>query len=105
MWTLELAVKLVKKLEPELSNSGYHCALTGSVLYKGSSEKDLDIVIYPHDVDKQSIWDRTSIKDFLKTFFKSEIKTCGGASQIRDDKHVAWLITPDGRRIDFFFLR
>lgn len=48
LWTLEEAIDLCRKIENELEEYGYHCALTGGVLYNGSSTKDVDIMIYPH---------------------------------------------------------
>ncbi len=105
MWTRELAIKLVEKLEPELAKIGAHCALAGSVLYKGESKKDLDIIIYPHKSDWNNPFQVEPIKLFLHGFFKgATIKDCGGVSQIRDAKQVSWLMTPNNRRIDFFFL-
>ena len=46
------ALALIRKMEPICADHGYHTALTGSVLYKGSSEKDTDIILYPHDPKK-----------------------------------------------------
>lgn len=42
------AIEICRGLENLLSPRGFHCALTGSVLYKGYSENDLDIIIYRH---------------------------------------------------------
>ena len=52
-YTLEKAVKVCREIEEKLVPLGYHCALGGSCLYRGTSEKDIDIIIYPHDVKKQ----------------------------------------------------
>jgi hypothetical protein len=43
------AVALIRLMEPLVAAIGYHTALTGSVLYTGGSDKDTDIIIYPHD--------------------------------------------------------
>ena len=51
--TLADAVKICREIEPKLRGIGYHCGLTGSTLYAGESSKDVDIIIYPHDIKKQ----------------------------------------------------
>ena len=47
--TTEEAVRLATYLEPILAKVGYHCGITGSTLYKGGSNKDIDVIIYPHN--------------------------------------------------------
>jgi hypothetical protein len=42
------AVDLIQQMEPILAGIGYHCGLTGSVLFKGGSTDDTDIIIYAH---------------------------------------------------------
>lgn len=46
-WTLEYGVKVCRELNTALGDH-YNCALTGSVLYKGGSTNDLDIIVFPH---------------------------------------------------------
>jgi predicted nucleotidyltransferase len=50
--SLEKAIEIVREIEQNLSPFGYHCGLTGSTLYKGESEKDIDIIVYPHQVSE-----------------------------------------------------
>lgn len=105
MWTLEQALKEIKNFEPKISAIGFHCALTGSVLYRGDSLKDLDLIIYPHKKDNKEITNWQPVMDLAKSHFESAfIKHCGGASQIRDDKKVSWINDKNERRIDLFFL-
>lgn len=47
--TIEEAIHFVQWLEPQLAEKHFHCALTGSTLYKGFSNKDIDIIIYAHN--------------------------------------------------------
>ncbi len=47
--TITDAVCIAQELEPHFAALGYHIALTGSTLFKGQSEKDVDFVFYPHD--------------------------------------------------------
>jgi hypothetical protein len=105
MWTLQEALAILAKLEPELKKMNAHCGLTGSVMYRGDSKKDLDIIIYPRHKNSEDHWKVEDIKKFLAAYFgASEFKDCSSASQERDDKAVSWIITEDGKRIDFFFL-
>lgn len=48
VWTLDDAIAVIRELEPVASKAGYHLGITGGVLYRGYSKKDLDIVCYPH---------------------------------------------------------
>jgi hypothetical protein len=46
LWTSDEALVLVRSLSERLAPS-YHVALAGSVLLRGSSQKDLDLIVYP----------------------------------------------------------
>jgi hypothetical protein len=106
MWTREEAFWVIEKLEPQLANLGAHCALAGSVAYRGNSDKDLDLILYPDQAVEGVPFDWFPIQMHLKTFFNaSVINDCKGVSQIRDGKKVSWLETPKGKRVDFFFLQ
>ena len=48
-WEMDEAVELIREMEPQASALDMHVGMTGSVLFKGKSEKDLDIVVYGHD--------------------------------------------------------
>lgn len=48
MWTLQEARILCEQVESALGPLGAHVALGGSCLYRGSSEKDVDLFVYPH---------------------------------------------------------
>lgn len=108
MWTLRETILELKALEAELQKINFHCWLTGSILYRGESFKDLDVIIYPRhksEVGEGSNVDWEVAKAFLTKWFEAEgIKDCSSISQDRDDKQVAWLRTKSGKRIDFFFL-
>ena len=106
MWNREDAFWVIERLEPELAKIGAHCALGGSVAYRGESEKDLDLIIYPHNSKPEEYWEVYQILTLLKEFFKADkFNDCHGTSQIRDGKRVGWLMTPKGKRVDVFFLR
>lgn len=46
---LEDGLRFCRGIEQKLKEIGYHCALAGSILIRGSSSKDIDVIIYPHD--------------------------------------------------------
>lgn len=48
--TLEGAIRIARAIEQIIEEYGAHCALTGGCLYTGHSNKDVDIMIYPHKV-------------------------------------------------------
>lgn len=54
-WSFQDGVALVRTLEKKLACRGWHVALAGSVLHKGTSSKDLDVVAFPHDVSNHSL--------------------------------------------------
>lgn len=64
-WDLNDALEFIRALEPMLDlHCEAHCGLIGGVLKKGTSQKDLDLVIYPHKKDHKATWnvgDRKSV--------------------------------------------
>lgn len=52
MWNLETGLKLVRALDNQAQDYGFHLALGGSVLRKGESEKDVDLYFLPYDNPK-----------------------------------------------------
>jgi hypothetical protein len=48
MWTVIDGLHTCKEIEMIAKGYGYHVALGGSVMYRGSSMKDLDVIVYNH---------------------------------------------------------
>lgn len=96
MWTLPEAILVLQELEPRLRNLYYHCGLTGSVLYYGSSAKDLDIIIYPHS-DKNS----KKPQELLELLSLPIMRIC----EHDYDSKIVMESRIDNRRVDFFFLQ
>ncbi len=96
--TLESAVELCREIEPHLAKIGYHCGLTGSCLYKGSSFKDVDVILYPHQVKekrpKEDVLQVLSGLGFVPRYQTQ--RSCV-------DKDVL-LLGREDRRVDCFFL-
>lgn len=49
IWTIDRAFQLCRAIEAAVVPVGFHVGLRGSVLLRGGSDNDLDIVLYPHD--------------------------------------------------------
>lgn len=106
-WTLEQGVEACRVIQAAVQPLGFHVGLAGSVLTKGSSTKDLDVIVYPHnrterppveevhdalrEIGVKLTWDRK---------FIDEIRVKKGST---DTKHVEAFLY-QGKRIDVFFL-
>lgn len=102
-WTFDQAIDLVRQLELKLKReyNHYHVALGGSVLHKGLSNKDLDIIIYPHKTTHQDIkW----MKSALRQFGLVEISDRGAVHTIYSDGKDVIQYEYQNKRIDIFFL-
>lgn len=99
------AVKLCREIEGLLKPIGYHCGLTGSTLYKGESSKDIDIIIYPHQVDKQvpinQIIDTIGVETVM---YKSQGEYTARDIQPSSTDKLIIVGEYKGIRVDLFFL-
>lgn len=95
-------MRLCRELEEIIRPFRAHCALTGSCLYKGESEKDVDIIIYSHQKNN----DPYNKDEILKAMADSGFITAGippyQTTPNYLDKDVV-LIDNAGQRIDLFF--
>lgn len=97
--TIPMAVALIQTIEPALAAIGYHSALTGSVLYKGESNKDTDIIIFPHDPTKTK--DASEIFKVLAPLgFSLRHETDG--EYVNRQVYICGF---NDRRVDLFFLQ
>lgn len=110
LWLFEESLPLLRALEKDLAAVGWHLALAGSVLFKGESSKDLDVILYPHNTSTTGILDQERARDVLREHgFKlfrtqEEISAYWKALGSTDEKHVeAW--GSKGARLDVFFMR
>jgi hypothetical protein len=107
-WRLQDAVELIEELRPELESVGWTLGLTGSVLFRGESTKDLDLIVYPLNAsienNKELVRDVLIRHRFRLFLTKAELaekwKTQAGST---DTKHVE-VYTGRYRRLDLFFL-
>src|SRR6266404_1591629 len=47
VWTLESAVEFARHVGQHATAAGWHVGIAGSVLHRGSSAKDLDLLVCP----------------------------------------------------------
>lgn len=73
-WSFDEALEVIRELAPLLAKHGWGVGLTGSVLLKGSSDNDLDLIVYPLDSGKVDV-------SYLHGF--SSTRLAGGSSTIR----------------------
>jgi len=103
VWTLAEGVDFCAHLWRNLAPLGWHCALTGSVLYQGFSLKDLDVIVWPHDGGQtQALPDIEQARELLRRWTS--------ASKVIDDSgyygsyREIWKGVTKGKRVDYFFL-
>jgi hypothetical protein len=84
-------------MEQVLVPLGYHCGLIGSLMIKGESTKDADIVVYPHQVEHQL--EHVVLLDKLGVFVNSVQNEASCT-----DKMIA-VCEYKGVRVDLFFLK
>lgn len=106
-WDIIRAIAVVREIEPLVRPLGLFTSLTGGVLYKGWSAKDLDIAFgqtnrrgFPHGGLARVLeglgWTRLrSAADV--TAWRQKREPDGGSGH-----HVAVWLTPENRRVDVF---
>lgn len=85
MWTLDIALELIRLIQPKLKSLGYHVCLGGGVLNTGKSAKDLDLYFLPFGPNQshaklveylESIWDTG--KSFANDGARVEVENATG---------------------------
>jgi hypothetical protein len=105
-WTLAEALSFCRSLAEYLKPKGYYVGLAGSVLTRGRSRKDLDIVVYPESAPAH---EAAALRDHLRAFgLKLRVPVENVHLRWRklgsvDTKHVeVWYF--DRKRVDIFTL-
>ena len=100
LWTMDQARQFCHKLNDHLVSFGYGVGLTGGIILKGQSDKDIDVIIYPlkaqYDFDAMYC----SLPAFGLKYIRLPNQNLGYAD---DNKRVeVWEF--EEKRIDLFFL-
>lgn len=101
MWTLNEGIAEAQLLDPLLRPHNAFVALTGGVLHRGSSTKDLDLVIIPLK-NKLTVKQHTEICKILAKRFKFKgVNT----AKYGDGKYVEVYQTANNKRIDVIYVK
>lgn len=101
--TLDDAVGIARRLEHLIFEKfALHVAIGGSCVYRGTSEKDVDIFLYPHT--KETPIDRLLIMEWLiqQGFEPRTIRDGDDFTQVPDV--LVTMEKATGIKADFFFL-
>jgi hypothetical protein len=101
------ALILARVLEEALAPVGFHVGLIGSVLIKGQSSNDLDLVLFPNStakIDVLEVWQQLHKAGLRPVKTRAQVARAWEYSGSRDAKHVeVWMY--QNRRVDLFFMR
>lgn len=103
---LEDGLRLCRVLEPILVENGLHCALAGSLVYKGWSDKDIDIFIYNHDPKDVKSTEPDIVLSILKIAFKKRIELNEGQTGTKYDGIIKAKVIGKTKTyiVDFFII-
>lgn len=101
LWTFEQACKLCCDLHKHLVPFSYDVGLAGGVLFRGESDKDIDLIIYPY---KRISADFTAMYQALPNFGFQFIRLPNKNLGYTDDGKYVEVWEFDGKRVDLFFL-
>ena len=100
-WSLDEAMAFTNALRKYIFPLGFDVALTGSVLAKGYSEKDLDVIVYPL---KKISSNYTELLKQLPNFGLKFIRLPNNNLGYQDDGKNVQVWEYSGKRVDLFFL-
>jgi hypothetical protein len=101
-WTLPEAIDYIRKHADKAFELHYNLALSGSVLLKGESDHDLDIVCVPANWNGPED-DSATFKNY--NIFMAWLRELGGAgtkSGLWNGTMTKVAFTDHGRKVDFF---
>lgn len=102
--TPKIAVAWIREKEPIAADRNFHLGLTGSVLFKGESFKDFDVIAYPHDPAKP--FDKSGLLDALGiTMSETARRNFLNYADKSYGRNIAVCQTEAGLRVDIFFLQ
>lgn len=102
MWNLKQAIAVAKLIEPIAKQHGAHIGLTGGICYKEGARKDVDFIVYRHQVppDDPAYIAEVDVDAFVKALSEVNI-------QLFKPMHRVYKCTlgdlADRRFIDFIF--
>jgi hypothetical protein len=103
------AIDICSWLEPYFAAKGMHLALGGSLLYRGTSTKDIDILVYPHNAKagEASYITEGEVRKIITEFGFKEIYPLDGESFTGSSAIPGVIVTAhvhQQTRVDFILL-
>ncbi len=103
VWRLEQALEVVRNLNAHLEPLGFHTGMTGGVLFRGESSKDLDLIVYCRGSGGDPRRSIPHLREFGLTFTRTpNWREYGDRPESGKDVEI-WEM--NGCRVDFFFLK
>ena len=106
VWVLDDAVVFLRTLQEHVELVGYHVGLAGSVLTKGRSGNDLDIILYPATTahkDYEGLIEALERAGLKRSIEREVVTRRWRRLGSEDRKHVeVWEY--GNKRVDVFFL-
>ena len=108
-WTLESALAFIRKISPVVQGmAGFDLALAGSVLKKGESSNDLDLICFPlnaSEVSRARLFNALMHCGLKRKWEPWEVQKFWCQQHSNDLKSVEVWFTEENQRVDFFLLR
>ena len=101
LWTLKEACTFCSQLHDFLAPLGYDVGLAGGILFRGESDKDIDVIIYPL---KRVSADFASMHQALPEFGLRFVRLPNKNLGYTDDGKLVEVWEFSGKRVDLFFL-
>lgn len=109
MWILGEALTFIRELNELTVPVGFYCGLTGSVLFKGQSTSDLDVILYPTttaNIDLEALHECFRKAGFTQAFTRGTVAKMWERKGSLDQKSVdVWFTPLSKKRVDFFYLK
>ena len=111
MWVLSSGAELVVQLREEFAarHLPLHLGILGSVVYRGWSANDIDIVVYPHrsdePLDMPLIYSAFSSVGLRQIHDMARVHRAWQRQGSSDKKHVEVWADSHRKLIDFFFMK
>ena len=110
MWQFASALIMVRRLEAALDPVGFHVGITGSVLTRGGSVNDLDLIVFPHStghVNMAEVRNALGEAGLQPAYSRAAVASAWERRGSFDTKHVErwkFITDNDTKYIDLFFL-
>lgn len=107
MWELIEAVALARVLNKNLRPLRWGIGIAGSVLSKGYSDKDLDLIVFPYDTccaTKEVLYMALKAEGLTCRYNVDKVQAAWRKQGSNDSKHVEVWEDQAGKRIDLFIL-